>query len=169
MKNCNASWNRSKSIVSRLSCSVPERSFVVFRTSFWSSILPSILDDDSLQNESHRHGRRIARSLSYVRSIQQWLHQVDPRPSTRSDHLCYASFSIDDLWRVMQNLGENPSKHDIEDMMREADRDGDGKINFAEFVEMVRLSRAASEQNGTIIIQFIWGIDRQNDERSSVR
>lgn len=46
--------------------------------------------------------------------------------------------SVDDLWRVMQNLGENPTKHEIEDMMREADKDGDGKINFAEFVEMVR-------------------------------
>lgn len=46
--------------------------------------------------------------------------------------------SIDDLWRVMSNLGENPTKHEIEDMMREADKDGDGKLNFAEFVEMVR-------------------------------
>jgi hypothetical protein len=47
-------------------------------------------------------------------------------------------FSIDDLWRVMQNLGENLTKNDVEEMMREADRDLDGRISFAEFIEMIR-------------------------------
>ena len=39
----------------------------------------------------------------------------------------------------MQNVGENLTRNDIEEMMREADQDGDGKINFAEFVEIIRL------------------------------
>ncbi|CAF1121015.1 unnamed protein product [Adineta steineri] len=46
--------------------------------------------------------------------------------------------SIDDLWHGMQSLGENLTKHEIEEMMQEADRDQDGKINFAEFTEIIR-------------------------------
>ncbi len=46
--------------------------------------------------------------------------------------------SIDDLWRGMQNLGVNLSKIEVEEMMQEADRDFDGKINFDEFIAMIR-------------------------------
>jgi Ca2+-binding EF-hand superfamily protein len=38
----------------------------------------------------------------------------------------------------MQRLGENISKTDVQEMMREADRDLDGKISITEFVEMIR-------------------------------
>ena len=38
----------------------------------------------------------------------------------------------------MQNLGENLSKNEIEEMMREADRDLSGRISFAEFIEMIQ-------------------------------
>lgn len=40
----------------------------------------------------------------------------------------------------MQRLGENLSKNDVKEMMREADRDLDGRINLAEFTEMMRYS-----------------------------
>ncbi|UJR25235.1 hypothetical protein I4U23_006587 [Adineta vaga] len=46
--------------------------------------------------------------------------------------------TIDDLWRGMNNLGENLSKTEVEQMMQEADKDLDGKITFAEFIEMIR-------------------------------
>jgi Ca2+-binding EF-hand superfamily protein len=49
-------------------------------------------------------------------------------------------FSFDDLWHVMQRLGENLTKADIKEMMREADRDLDGKISLPEFIEMIRYS-----------------------------
>jgi Ca2+-binding EF-hand superfamily protein len=52
--------------------------------------------------------------------------------------LNFASF--DDLWHVMDRLGENLTKVEVKEMFREADRDLDGKISFAEFVEMVRYS-----------------------------
>lgn len=58
-----------------------------------------------------------------------------------------AVLSFDDLWRVMQTLGENLTKKDIEEMMREADQDGDGKINFAEFVEMIRFQDQSNQSN----------------------
>jgi Ca2+-binding EF-hand superfamily protein len=40
----------------------------------------------------------------------------------------------------MDRLGENLTKVEVKEMFREADRDLDGKISFAEFVEMVRYS-----------------------------
>ncbi len=40
----------------------------------------------------------------------------------------------------MQRLGENLTKADIKEMMREADRDLDGKISLPEFIEMIRYS-----------------------------
>ena len=37
------------------------------------------------------------------------------------------------LRRMMASLGEKMTDAEIDDMMREADLDGDGKISFAEF------------------------------------
>ena len=45
---------------------------------------------------------------------------------------------FDNLWRGMHTLGENLSRREVEQMMQEADKDFDGKINFAEFIEMIR-------------------------------
>ena len=43
-----------------------------------------------------------------------------------------------ELKQVMHNLGENLSDADIEEMIREADLDGDGEINYNEFVKMMK-------------------------------
>jgi Ca2+-binding EF-hand superfamily protein len=40
----------------------------------------------------------------------------------------------------MHRMGENLTKVEVKEMFREADRDLDGKINFGEFVEMIRYS-----------------------------
>jgi Ca2+-binding EF-hand superfamily protein len=39
---------------------------------------------------------------------------------------------------MMHTLGENPTENEVNEMMREADRDLDGKISFSEFIEMIR-------------------------------
>jgi calmodulin len=39
---------------------------------------------------------------------------------------------------VMQNLGERLTEEEVVEMIREADLDGDGKVNFTEFVYMMR-------------------------------
>jgi Ca2+-binding EF-hand superfamily protein len=46
----------------------------------------------------------------------------------------------------MQQISDNPSKKDIEDMMHEADQDQDGRINFSEFVDMIHYQE---QQNKT--------------------
>ncbi|KAH7716680.1 calmodulin [Aphelenchoides avenae] len=43
-----------------------------------------------------------------------------------------------ELRHVMINLGEKLSEEEVVEMIREADLDGDGKVNFTEFVFMMR-------------------------------
>lgn len=47
---------------------------------------------------------------------------------------------FDDIWHVMNRLGENLTKSEVREMMREADRDLSGRITLAEFAEMIRYS-----------------------------
>ena len=47
-------------------------------------------------------------------------------------YLCAA-----ELRDVMTNLGENLNDEQIEEMIREADVDGDGRVNYQEFVRMM--------------------------------
>ena len=42
-----------------------------------------------------------------------------------------------ELRHVMSNLGQSLSPEEIEEMVREADVDGDGQINYDEFVKMM--------------------------------
>jgi calmodulin len=39
-----------------------------------------------------------------------------------------------ELRQVMQSLGEKLTEEEVEDMIREADADGDGRVNYQEFV-----------------------------------
>ena len=40
-------------------------------------------------------------------------------------------------FQVMQTLGENLSQEEIDEMIREADLDGDGKVCYEEFATMM--------------------------------
>ncbi|KAK6170336.1 hypothetical protein SNE40_018750 [Patella caerulea] len=45
--------------------------------------------------------------------------------------------SIDEMRLVMKKLGENLTDEEAHDMIRLADLDGDGKVNYSEFVKMM--------------------------------
>ncbi|XP_062620975.1 calmodulin-A-like [Saccostrea cucullata] len=45
--------------------------------------------------------------------------------------------SKEELHLVMNNLGEKLTDEEITDMIREADSDGDGQVNYREFVNMM--------------------------------
>ncbi|XP_069114960.1 uncharacterized protein [Argopecten irradians] len=45
-----------------------------------------------------------------------------------------------ELRTVMTNLGEKMDDEEVEEMIKEADLDGDGKINYSEFVAMMTRS-----------------------------
>ena len=43
-----------------------------------------------------------------------------------------------ELRKIMRRLGTKISSEEVERMVRKADADGDGKVNFEEFVKMMR-------------------------------
>lgn len=45
--------------------------------------------------------------------------------------------TVHELRHIMTNLGEKFTEQEVNDMMREADGDGDGKINYADFVKIM--------------------------------
>jgi len=45
--------------------------------------------------------------------------------------------SAEELHQVLTRYGENLSSEEAENMVRQADVDGDGKVNYEEFVQMV--------------------------------
>lgn len=42
-----------------------------------------------------------------------------------------------ELWYVMMNLGEKFMDEEVDEMIREVDVDGDGEVNYEEFVKMM--------------------------------
>mmetsp|Transcript_1314 Transcript_1314/g.2033 ORF Transcript_1314/g.2033 Transcript_1314/m.2033 type:complete len:149 (+) Transcript_1314:117-563(+) len=47
------------------------------------------------------------------------------------------SITADELRQIFMNLGEKLTDEEITDMIKEADMDGDGEINYQEFVRMM--------------------------------
>jgi len=57
--------------------------------------------------------------------------------------------SAAELRHIMTNLGEKLTDEEVDEMIREADVDGDGQINYDEFVDMVRF-RHREEARGAV-------------------
>ena len=47
------------------------------------------------------------------------------------------TISAVELRHIMTNLGEKLTDEEVDEMLREADIDGDGQINYEEFVKMM--------------------------------
>ncbi|XP_037075106.1 calmodulin-like [Pollicipes pollicipes] len=45
--------------------------------------------------------------------------------------------SVAELRHIMTSMGEKMTKNEVDDMISEADKDGDGKINYQEFVQVL--------------------------------
>ena len=54
--------------------------------------------------------------------------------------------SAAELRHVMTNLGEKLTDEEVDEMIREADVDGDGQINYEEFVKMMMAKWAIISQ-----------------------
>ncbi len=46
--------------------------------------------------------------------------------------------SLDELTRIMHEVGESLDNKQINDMLKEVDKDGDGRINFREFIQLMK-------------------------------
>ena len=50
--------------------------------------------------------------------------------------LMYCACMLSQLRHVMTNLGEKLTDEEVDEMIREADVDGDGQVNYEEFVKV---------------------------------
>ena len=74
---------------------------------------------------------------------REWF-DIPGDPSATATHIeRYTNFGISaaELRHVMTNLGEKLTDEEVDEMIREADIDGDGQVNYEEFVTMMKSSK----------------------------
>lgn len=64
------------------------------------------------------------------------------------------SISEQDLGVVMRSLGQNPTEIEIEKMIKEVDVDGNGEIDFSEFVQMMKTQMKNRDTNKELMEAF---------------
>ena len=75
--------------------------------------------------------------------------------------------SLQELATVMRSLGQNPTEAELQDMINEVDEDGNGTIEFDEFLVMMSkkvreiISCSNKERNVLIKIQLYLNINRK--------
>lgn len=72
-----------------------------------------------------------------VRQRDQIKRYIDPLIIYYYYFLFKKKIDFIQLRNVMINLGEKLSDEEVEQMIREADLDGDGQVNYEEFVRMM--------------------------------
>ncbi|EEE54295.1 hypothetical protein OsJ_01227 [Oryza sativa Japonica Group] len=76
-----------------------------------------------------------------------WLHPCLLPPSRRCNHCSGRAGSLALMWHgcittkelgtVMRSLGQNPTEAELQDMINEVDADGNGTIDFPEFLNLM--------------------------------
>ncbi|KAH3859224.1 neo-calmodulin-like [Dreissena polymorpha] len=64
------------------------------------------------------------------------------------------TISTHELRTVMRSLGQDPTQEELEDIVRQADTDGDGVIEFDEFIALMTKQLAASGTEKDIMEAF---------------
>lgn len=54
--------------------------------------------------------------------------------------------TIEELATVIRSLGQNPSEEELHDMIREVDADGNGTIEFTEFLNLMARKMKVKEE-----------------------
>ena len=60
------------------------------------------------------------------------------------------TITITELSTVLQSLGQNPTEEELEDIIREVDIDGNGEVDFNEFVLLMSKRLKASEHEDNL-------------------
>mmetsp|Transcript_9810 Transcript_9810/g.20818 ORF Transcript_9810/g.20818 Transcript_9810/m.20818 type:complete len:153 (-) Transcript_9810:278-736(-) len=71
--------------------------------------------------------------------------------------------SVDELGTVMRNLGQFPSDTELRSMMDETDTDGNGVIDFDEFLAMVQRQMVAQASEPDIGLEAFRVFDKNGD------
>ena len=56
------------------------------------------------------------------------------------------TISTKELLQVMRSIGQNPTEDEILELVMEADLNGDGTIDFQEFIEMMKRKSSETDQ-----------------------
>jgi calmodulin len=60
------------------------------------------------------------------------------------------SISTQELGTVMKNLGQNPTEGELQDMINEVDADGNGTIDFPEFLTLMARKMADTDSEAEL-------------------
>ncbi|KXZ46315.1 hypothetical protein GPECTOR_45g185 [Gonium pectorale] len=64
------------------------------------------------------------------------------------------AISTEELGVVIRALGGNPTLEDLEAMIKELDKNGNGMVEFDEFVALMSQQRTAEEQESDLVQAF---------------
>ena len=79
------------------------------------------------------------------------------------------SISAKEFLKVLKNLGQNVSKDEAANIMKELDKDGSGEIDFDEFISYMRSIKVQEEINEEdIVIRAFQTFDENNDDVISI-
>uniref|UniRef100_M1E148 Calmodulin-3 n=2 Tax=Solanum tuberosum TaxID=4113 RepID=M1E148_SOLTU len=70
---------------------------------------------------------------------QQWSPSAGPAQGVGSgrDSFTHSCITTKELGTVMRSLGQNPTEAELQDMINEVDADGNGTIDFPEFLNLM--------------------------------
>ena len=66
------------------------------------------------------------------------------------------AISSKELLGVMRAMGQNPTEDELNNMVMEVDLDGNGTIEFPEFLEMMKQKAKAVDQEGELRYTYTW-------------
>ena len=76
--------------------------------------------------------------------------EISIRESFKAFGLLAFLFSVAGAGAVMRSLGQNPTEAELQDMINEVDVDGNGSIEFEEFLAMMAKKVKENESNNDI-------------------
>eukprot|EP00090_Calanus_glacialis_P008901 TRINITY_DN17216_c0_g1_i1.p1 TRINITY_DN17216_c0_g1~~TRINITY_DN17216_c0_g1_i1.p1 ORF type:complete len:176 (+),score=57.81 TRINITY_DN17216_c0_g1_i1:25-528(+) len=111
----------------------------VMRTFGWN---PTELELQEMINEIDQDGNGAISFNEFVWLMTREIHDNDIEEEIREafrvfDRESYGFITVNDLTHVMQTLGEKLSAEETQELISEADLDGDGNVNYEEFVTML--------------------------------
>ncbi|KAL7419564.1 ATP-dependent DNA helicase srs2 [Cryptotrichosporon argae] len=103
---------------------------------------PTQAELEDMINEVDSDGNNSIDFAEFMTLMARKMHDTDSEEEIREAFKVFdknndGHISAAELKHVMTNLGEKLSDAEVSEMIREADKDGDGMINYKEFVTMM--------------------------------